>query len=159
MLKGLLAEPEVFTDFSDLAGWSKIFQNCAGVSIFLGLIKIFKYISFNKTMSILSGTLTRVGQIPIQLKIHGLFWKLCMQITSIIKVCMITLIEFFRVYQILEPSQSCSLSNSSLLPNLHISFLEHIWSNIALWRLVFTPNFVWFLVTLISQLWEELMHS
>ena len=60
MLKGLLAEPEVFTDFSDLAGWSKIFQNCAGVSIFLGLIKIFKYISFNKTMSILSGTLTRV---------------------------------------------------------------------------------------------------
>ena len=61
MLKGLLAEPEVFTDFSDLAGWSKIFQNCAGVSIFLGLIKIFKYISFNKTMSILSGTLTRVG--------------------------------------------------------------------------------------------------
>lgn len=58
MLKGLLAEPEVFTDFSDLAGWSKIFQNCAGVSIFLGLIKIFKYISFNKTMAILSGTLT-----------------------------------------------------------------------------------------------------
>ena len=60
MLKGLLAEPEVFTDFSELAGWSKIFQNCAGVSIFLGLIKIFKYISFNKTMAILSGTLTEV---------------------------------------------------------------------------------------------------
>merc|ERR1719273_1972818 len=58
MLKGLLAEPEVFTDFSELAGWSKVFQNCAGVSIFLGLIKIFKYISFNKTMAILSGTLT-----------------------------------------------------------------------------------------------------
>ena len=60
MLKGLLAEPEVFTDFSELAGWSKVFQNCAGVSIFLGLIKIFKYISFNKTMAILSGTLTEV---------------------------------------------------------------------------------------------------
>ena len=62
MLKGLLAEPERFNDFSDLAGWSKVFQNCAGVAIFLGLVKIFKYISFNKTMSQLSGTLTRVSR-------------------------------------------------------------------------------------------------
>ena len=60
LLRGLLAEPERFTDFSYLTFWAGVFRNCAGLSIFLGLVKIFKYISFNKTMSQLAGTLTRV---------------------------------------------------------------------------------------------------
>ena len=57
----MLAEPELFTDFSYLTYWAKLFQQCAGLSIFLGLVKIFKYISFNKTMSQLAGTLVRVS--------------------------------------------------------------------------------------------------
>ena len=60
LLKLMLAEPEIFTDFSYLTFWSKIFQQCAGLAIFMGFVKIFKYISFNKTMSQLAGTLQRV---------------------------------------------------------------------------------------------------
>ena len=60
LLKMMLAEPELYTDFSYLVFWSKTFQQCAGLSIFMGFVKIFKYISFNKTMSQLAGTLKQV---------------------------------------------------------------------------------------------------
>jgi hypothetical protein len=60
MLKSLLAEPNLYPDFSNLAFWNQTFQNGAGITIFVSWIKIFKYISFNKTMSQLSGTLTQV---------------------------------------------------------------------------------------------------
>ena len=60
LLKGLLAEPDIYADFNYLAYWSKTFQNTAGMSLFAAWIKIFKFISFNKTMSQLSGTITQV---------------------------------------------------------------------------------------------------
>lgn len=60
MLKGLLAQPEVYADFSYLAFWSHTFTNAAGIAVFMAWIKVFKFISFNKTMSQLSGTITRV---------------------------------------------------------------------------------------------------
>ncbi len=60
LLKSLLAEPELFKDFSYLEKWSKTFQNAAALTIFAGFLKIFKYISFNKTMSQLAGTIQRV---------------------------------------------------------------------------------------------------
>ena len=60
MLKSLLAEPHLYADFTNLAFWNQTFQNFAGVTVFVSWVKIFKYISFNKTMSQLSGTLTRV---------------------------------------------------------------------------------------------------
>ena len=63
LLKMMLAEPELYTDFSYLVFWSKTFQQCAGLSIFMGFVKIFKYISFNKTMSQLAGTLKQVDVI------------------------------------------------------------------------------------------------
>ena len=70
----MLAEPEKFTDFSYLTYWSKTFQQCAGLAIFMGFVKIFKYISFNKTMSQLSGTLKKAMQICITLfKIYHIF--------------------------------------------------------------------------------------
>eukprot|EP00094_Tigriopus_californicus_P010741 TCALIF_10360-PA protein Name:"Similar to Pkd2l1 Polycystic kidney disease 2-like 1 protein (Mus musculus)" AED:0.18 eAED:0.18 QI:118/0.86/1/1/0.8/0.75/16/1264/740 len=59
LLKSLLAEPELFADFSFLEFWSKTFQDAAALTVFTGWIKVFKYISFNKTMSQLSGTITR----------------------------------------------------------------------------------------------------
>ena len=59
LLKALLAEPELYADFAHLAIWSKYFQYGAGLSVFIAWIKVFKYISFNKTMSQLSGTITR----------------------------------------------------------------------------------------------------
>ena len=59
LLKGLLAEPEIYADFAYLAVWSRYFQYAAGLSVFIAWIKVFKYISFNKTMSQLSGTITR----------------------------------------------------------------------------------------------------
>ena len=60
LLKGLLAEPELYADFNYLAKWSKIFQNTAGIALFAAWIKVFKFISFNKTMAQLSGTITKV---------------------------------------------------------------------------------------------------
>ena len=60
LLKLMLAEPELYTDFSYLTYWAKIFQRCAGVAIFIGFVKVFKYLSFNSTMSILAGTLQKV---------------------------------------------------------------------------------------------------
>ncbi len=57
LLKSLLAEPEKFADFSFLESWSKTFQDAAGLTIFAGFLKFFKYISFNKTMAQLAGTI------------------------------------------------------------------------------------------------------
>ena len=59
LLQSLLAEPEKFADFTYLALTSQTFQKLAAFTVFLGVIKIFKYISFNKTMSQLAGTLKR----------------------------------------------------------------------------------------------------
>ena len=61
LLKGLLAQPDIYADFNFLAKWSKVFQNSAGLALFAAWIKVFKFISFNKTMSQLSGTITKVG--------------------------------------------------------------------------------------------------
>ncbi len=60
LLKSLLAEPEKFADFSFLMTWSKNFQDVSGLTIFAGFIKFFKYISFNKTMAQLAGTIKQV---------------------------------------------------------------------------------------------------
>ena len=60
LLKGLLAQPEIYVDFAYLAWWSKMFQNFSGLCIFVAWIKVFKFISFNKTMSQLAGTITKV---------------------------------------------------------------------------------------------------
>jgi len=57
-LKPLLAEPQAFGDFTLLGEWSEYQNIIFAINVFFVWIKVFKYISFNKTMKILSETLT-----------------------------------------------------------------------------------------------------
>nr|XP_012802957.2 polycystic kidney disease 2-like 2 protein isoform X3 [Jaculus jaculus] len=55
----LLKSTEKYPDFYLLAYWQIYYNNILAVTIFFAWIKIFKFISFNKTMSQLSSTLSR----------------------------------------------------------------------------------------------------
>ena len=50
-----------FIDFTSEAFWSYIFDSILGVTVFFAWLKLFKYISFNASMTQLSGTLTRAS--------------------------------------------------------------------------------------------------
>ena len=60
-LKDLLDQPDQFADFTSLADLTKQNNNAIAVCVFFSWIKLFKYISFNKTMTQLSSTLSRVS--------------------------------------------------------------------------------------------------
>ena len=62
-LTELLRQPDQFADFTALADLTKQNNNFIAVCVFLAWIKLFKYISFNKTMTQLSSTLSRVSKI------------------------------------------------------------------------------------------------
>ncbi|EHB02889.1 Polycystic kidney disease 2-like 1 protein [Heterocephalus glaber] len=53
----LLEQPNTYADFEFLAFWQTRYNNTNAVNLFFAWIKIFKYISFNKTMTQLSSTL------------------------------------------------------------------------------------------------------
>ncbi|KAL4822738.1 hypothetical protein H8958_011121 [Nasalis larvatus] len=55
----LLKSTEQYSDFYFLACWHIYYNNIIAITIFFAWIKIFKFISFNKTMSQLSSTLSR----------------------------------------------------------------------------------------------------
>ncbi|XP_023591339.1 polycystin-2-like protein 2 isoform X1 [Trichechus manatus latirostris] len=55
----LLENTEKYSDFYSLAYWHIYYNNIIAITIFFAWIKIFKFISFNKTMSQLSSTLSR----------------------------------------------------------------------------------------------------
>nr|KAF6448369.1 polycystin 2 like 2, transient receptor potential cation channel [Rousettus aegyptiacus] len=55
----LLKNTEKYSDFYFLAYWHVYYNNIIAITIFFAWIKIFKFISFNKTMSQLSSTLSR----------------------------------------------------------------------------------------------------
>uniref|UniRef100_A0A8D2D513 Polycystin-2-like protein 2 n=1 Tax=Sciurus vulgaris TaxID=55149 RepID=A0A8D2D513_SCIVU len=59
LLGQLLENTEKYSDFYFLAYWHIYYNNIIAVTIFFAWIKIFKFISFNKTMSQLSSTLSR----------------------------------------------------------------------------------------------------
>ncbi|KAM5169608.1 polycystin-2-like protein 2 isoform 2-T2 [Callospermophilus lateralis] len=59
LLGQLLENTEKYSDFYFLAYWHVYYNNIIAVTIFFAWIKIFKFISFNKTMSQLSSTLSR----------------------------------------------------------------------------------------------------
>ncbi|XP_053477499.1 polycystic kidney disease 2-like 1 protein [Ictalurus furcatus] len=59
LLGSLLKDPSIYADFEFLAFWQTQYNNMNAVNLFFAWIKIFKYISFNKTMSQLSSTLAR----------------------------------------------------------------------------------------------------
>ncbi|XP_010842757.1 PREDICTED: polycystic kidney disease 2-like 2 protein isoform X2 [Bison bison bison] len=59
MIGRLLRNTEKYSDFYFLAYWHIYYNNIIAITIFFAWIKIFKFISFNKTMSQLSSTLSR----------------------------------------------------------------------------------------------------
>ncbi|XP_004681071.1 PREDICTED: polycystic kidney disease 2-like 1 protein [Condylura cristata] len=58
----LLQHPNTYADFEFLAFWQTQYNNMNAVNLFFAWIKIFKYISFNKTMTQLSSTLARCAK-------------------------------------------------------------------------------------------------
>ena len=58
-LKTLLSEPDVFADFQKLGNASQMFKSFVAICVFFSWVKLFKYISFNKTMTQLASTLSR----------------------------------------------------------------------------------------------------
>jgi hypothetical protein len=61
ILEELLAKPFQFADFAPLANNSRTLTILSALNIFVAWIKFFKYLSFNKTMTQLSGTLGAVS--------------------------------------------------------------------------------------------------
>ncbi|XP_055481530.1 polycystic kidney disease 2-like 2 protein [Psammomys obesus] len=59
LLGRLLKNTESYPDFYFLAYWHIYYNNIIAITIFFAWIKIFKFISFNETMSQLSSTLSR----------------------------------------------------------------------------------------------------
>ncbi|XP_034754563.1 polycystic kidney disease 2-like 1 protein isoform X1 [Etheostoma cragini] len=62
LLGKLLEQPGIYADFEFLAFWQTQFNNMNAVNLFFAWIKVFKYISFNKTMTQLSSTLGRCAK-------------------------------------------------------------------------------------------------
>uniref|UniRef100_A0A8C8BDB9 Polycystin 2 like 1, transient receptor potential cation channel n=1 Tax=Otus sunia TaxID=257818 RepID=A0A8C8BDB9_9STRI len=62
LLGELLKHPNTYADFEFLAFWQTQYNNMNAVNLFFAWIKIFKYISFNKTMTQLSSTLARCAK-------------------------------------------------------------------------------------------------
>lgn len=61
-----LAKPFNFADFAPLANRSRTLTVLSALNIFVAWIKFFKYLSFNKTMTQLSGTLGAVSDISAE---------------------------------------------------------------------------------------------
>ncbi|XP_039274381.2 polycystin-2-like protein 1 [Styela clava] len=62
LLNGLLDNPHIYADFEFLAFWQMQYNNMVAVVVFFAWIKIFKYISFNRTMTQLQSTLSRCSK-------------------------------------------------------------------------------------------------
>ncbi|ELT90189.1 hypothetical protein CAPTEDRAFT_169289 [Capitella teleta] len=62
MLDTLLDSPNEYADFEFLSYWQVVFNSALAIMVFFAWIKVFKYISFNKTMTQLSSTLARCAK-------------------------------------------------------------------------------------------------
>ncbi|XP_031573831.1 polycystic kidney disease 2-like 1 protein isoform X2 [Actinia tenebrosa] len=62
LLTSLLANSNQYANFDSLGFWQTQFNNMVAVAVFFAWIKVFKYISFNKTMTQLSSTLSRCAK-------------------------------------------------------------------------------------------------
>ncbi|KAM9857263.1 polycystin-2 isoform 2-T2 [Aulostomus maculatus] len=62
LLKGLLENHTSHPSFESLANLQVQFNNVAAVIVFFSWVKLFKFINFNKTMSQLSGTMSRCAK-------------------------------------------------------------------------------------------------
>jgi hypothetical protein len=59
ILDSLLANENQFADFEFICYWQTQFNNVIALAVFLAWMKIFKYTSFNKTMTQLTETIAR----------------------------------------------------------------------------------------------------
>ncbi|XP_032303379.1 polycystic kidney disease 2-like 2 protein isoform X2 [Coturnix japonica] len=62
LMEELLSDAHVYPNFYFLAFWQVIYDNMIAVNVFFAWIKIFKYVTFSKTMSQLSSTLSRCAR-------------------------------------------------------------------------------------------------
>ncbi|KAM4675978.1 polycystin-2-like protein 2 [Discoglossus pictus] len=62
LLATLRKDPKIYPDFLFLAFWQSHYNNMIAITVFFAWIKIFKYITFNKTMSQMSKTLSRCAK-------------------------------------------------------------------------------------------------
>ncbi|XP_052762076.1 polycystic kidney disease 2-like 1 protein isoform X3 [Mya arenaria] len=62
LLQDLLNKPDQYANFEFLSYGQEQFDNAIAIAVFLAWIKIFKYISFNKTMTQLSSTLGKCAK-------------------------------------------------------------------------------------------------
>ncbi|XP_071952107.1 polycystin-2-like protein 1 isoform X1 [Antedon mediterranea] len=62
MIETLLSQPEQYADFEFLGYCQGVFNNVIAIAVFLAWVKVFKYISFNKTMTQLSSTLSKCAK-------------------------------------------------------------------------------------------------
>lgn len=62
LLKGLLSNDDQYANFDVLGHWQEQFNDFVAISVFCAWIKVFKYISFNKTMTQLQSTLGRCAK-------------------------------------------------------------------------------------------------
>ncbi|XP_057314432.1 polycystin-2-like isoform X2 [Hydractinia symbiolongicarpus] len=62
LLKGLLSNDNQYANFEVLGYWQEQFNDFVAVAVFFAWIKVFKYISFNKTMTQLQSTLARCAK-------------------------------------------------------------------------------------------------
>ncbi|RUS85640.1 hypothetical protein EGW08_006586 [Elysia chlorotica] len=61
-LEELLKDPLAYANFESLGFWEMRFNNMVAITVFFAWVKVFKYISFNKTMTQLSTTLSRCAK-------------------------------------------------------------------------------------------------
>ncbi|NXI72724.1 PK2L2 protein, partial [Anseranas semipalmata] len=62
LMEKLLSDANVYPDFYFLAFWQVLYDNMIAINVFFAWIKIFKFVSFNKTMKQLSSTLSRCAK-------------------------------------------------------------------------------------------------
>ncbi|XP_030046524.1 polycystin-2 [Microcaecilia unicolor] len=62
LLKRLLETQNTFPNFETLAYWQIQFNNVAAVTVFFAWVKLFRFLSFNRTMSQLSTTMSRCAK-------------------------------------------------------------------------------------------------
>ena len=58
-LESLLKNPDDYADFTNLGKNSTYFKSAVAICVFFSWVKLFKYISFNKTMTQLASTMGR----------------------------------------------------------------------------------------------------
>jgi len=62
LLKNLLSNKDQYANFEVLGFWQEQFNSLVAIAVFCAWIKVFKYISFNKTMTQLQNTLAKCAK-------------------------------------------------------------------------------------------------